>query len=175
MHKAFSLIELLIVIVIIGVVYTMAIGNFEQIKDKKIKITLKNLKEYLQDIPHEKEVKFLCLDGCTNCNIFVDNKKIKELENVFDNFLDSSVEIYRYEFSLGAIEKNQHRYFNEQDTQESICFEYSVNKKGVGEDMLVKYKDFVYDFSSYFTSVKIYNSIQDAIDAKENLRKKVLD
>jgi len=41
MHKAFSLIELLIVIVIIGVVYTMAIGNFEQIKDKKIKINSK--------------------------------------------------------------------------------------------------------------------------------------
>ena len=54
MKKAFSLIELLIVILIIGIIYTLSIGNFKKIKDSsEKKLTLKTLKEYLQSIERD--------------------------------------------------------------------------------------------------------------------------
>ncbi len=58
MKKAFSLIELLIVIVIIGVVYTLAIGQFQKIGEESSNITLENLKEKLQSFKQKKVLSF---------------------------------------------------------------------------------------------------------------------
>ena len=161
MKKAFSLIELLIVILIIGVVYTLSVGSFEKVKDESKKLTLQNLKEYLQDLPHEKSAEILCLDDCSMCKILVDGKKIREL----DDFLDKSVKSYRYDFSYGMVEL---------DKVDDVCFSYEIDKKGVGQQVLVEFKNKFYDYSTYLTPVSIYSSLQEARDAKEQLVQEVL-
>jgi len=138
MKRAFSLVELLIVVMIIGVVYTLAISNFQKISDKSSKVTLQTLKSYLQSFPHEKEVRFLCLDDCSSCNIFVDDKKVKELETIFDGFVDDSIVVYRYEFLTGAHEILQDVYFNEEGVEDRVCFSYRVDTKGVGDQVLIQ-------------------------------------
>ena len=163
MKKAFSLIELLIVILIIGVVYTLSIGNFKKIEDKKQKLSIENLKEYMQSFPHEKSVEFLCLDDCSGCDVLVDDEKVNEKE--IEDFLDKSVRVYRYNFSLGMIELEK---------DNDICFSYSIDRKGVGDQVFVEFKTKVYDFSTYLGSVPIYNSLGEAIDAKEKLIQEVL-
>jgi len=159
--RAFSLIELLIVIVIIGVVYTISIGNFEKIKQKSEKLTLKNLKEYLQSLPYKKNAQLLCLDDCFKCEVLLDGERFKELEN----FLDSSVRSYRYDFSYGMIDAQK---------DDDICFSYAIDKKGVGQQVLVEFKNKFYDYSTYLTPVSIYSSLQEARDAKEQLVQEVL-
>jgi prepilin-type N-terminal cleavage/methylation domain-containing protein len=161
LKKAFSLIELLIVILIIGIVYTISVGNFEKVKDESNKLTLHNLKEYLQALPHEKSAELLCLDDCSECKVLVDGEKFKELED----FLDKSVRSYRYDFSYGMIEVEK---------DDDVCFSYSVDKKGVGQQVIVEYKDMFYDFSTYLSPVSIYGSLQDATQAKEQLSQEVL-
>jgi len=99
--RAFSLIELLIVIVIIGVVYTLAITNMNKLSDPKEKLTLLTLKEYLLSFSDAKRVKLLCLDDCSNCDILADNEKVANVED----FLDESVKSYRYESAYGTVEK----------------------------------------------------------------------
>ncbi len=163
MKKAFSLIELLIVILIIGIVYTLSIGNFNKVKDESYKLTFQGLKEYLQDIPHEKNVEFLCLDDCSVCDIYVDGEKFNEKD--IEDFLDKSIRVYRYDFSLGMTELEK---------DNDICFSYVIDRKGVGEQVLVEFKDKVYDFSTYLSSVPVYNSIGEATDAKEKLIQEVL-
>ena len=159
--KAFSLIELLIVILIIGVVYTLSIGSFEKVKDESKKLTLQNLKEYLQALPYEKSAEILCLDDCSECELLVDGEKFKEL----DDFLDKSVKSYRYDFSYGMVELEK---------EDEICFSYSVDKKGVGQQVIVEFKDLFYDFSTYLSPVGIYSSLEEARDAKEQLTQEVL-
>lgn len=161
MKKAFSLIELLIVILIIGIVYTISVGNFKKVKDESVKLTLENLKEYLQTLPYEKSAEILCLDDCSECNILVDGEKVKKI----DDFLDKSVKSYRYDFSYGMVEEEK---------QDDICFSYSIDKKGVGEQVFVEFKTKVYDFSTYLQSVGIYDSMQEATQAKELLNQEVL-
>ena len=156
----------MIVIVIMGVVYTLAIDNFQKLDNKASKLSLKNLKEYLLSIPHKKSVKLLCIDTCTDCFLLVDGKKSDAKLN---NFIDDSVRVYRYDFNLGAMQKENQNYFNKEGVEENVCFSYEVDSKGVGDQVLVEYKKLVYDFSPYFETTTVYNSVEDAVSTKQNL------
>lgn len=174
MNKAaFSLIELIIVVVIMGVVYTLAVTSFQTLKSEETKTSLENLKEYLQSIPHGKSVELLCLDECMSCSIFVDGEKYSST-SPFDNILDDSIKIYRYDFFLGVQEESKKVYFNSEDVEEDVCFSYGVDKKGVGDQVLVEFKDKVYDFSTYLSSVPVYSSLREAAEAKEILAQEIL-
>ena len=155
---------------IIGVVYTLAIGNFAKLSDESLKLTLSNLKEYLDSTPHAKSVKLLCLDDCSECDILVDGKKSKTIEN----FLDESVRVYRYEFSYGVVEAEKEVFFNSDNVEEDVCFSYEVDKSGVGDQVLVEFKESVYDFSPYFSKTAVYSSVEDAVEAREELIREVM-
>lgn len=159
--RAFSLIELLIVIVIIGVVYTLAINNFEKVKDESKTLTIANLKEYLQSLTYEEKVELLCLDDCKECKIIVDDRVHKKL----DGFLDKNIKSYRYDFSYGMVEIEK---------QNDICFSYAIDKNGVGEQVIVEYKNLFYDFTNYLYSVNTYESLEEVQDKKETLIQEVL-
>jgi prepilin-type N-terminal cleavage/methylation domain-containing protein len=167
-RRAFSLIELLIVVMIMGVVYTLAVTKFQTVADEAKRVSLGTLKIYLQKIPHEKSVKFICLDDCSSCKVIADGKVIEKLNNSFDGFLDDSVRVYRYDISSGAQEITKEIYFNSEDVEESVCFSYTVDKKGIGDQVFVEFKDRVYDYTSYFSPIPVYDSVQDVVDAKEN-------
>ena len=154
---------------IIGIVYTLVIANFNKIADKENKLTLETLKEYLTSQSFESNAKILCLDDCSQCDILTDGKKITSLKN----FLDESVKIYRYDFLYGYTEVEQEVYFNTEDVEEDVCFSYKVDRLGAGEQVLVEFKDKYYDYTTYFTPVKVYNSMADAREAREDLMQEV--
>ena len=172
--RAFSLIELLIVILIIGVVYTLAISNFQKLEEGTTNINLQTLKKFLQKIQYEKNVKLLCIDECSSCELFIDGEKSNKYKGLFDDFLDKDVKVYKYDFSLGYIEYQNEIYFNSEDVEEEVCFSYSIDKKGIGEQVLVEHDEYVYDFSSYLGGVKRYDSLQDATEYRQNLQEEIL-
>ena len=159
----------MIVIVIMGVIYTLSVTSFEQRSEEFTKLTLLNIKEFMKNQKYEKSVKILCLDDCKSCDVYVDNVKIKTLEDL----LDDSVRVYRYEFLSGTREVLKDIYFNEEDVQEDICFSYSVDKQGVGDQVFVEFKESVYDFTTYLTPTKKYASLESAIEAAEQLIQEV--
>ena len=161
--KAFTLIELIIVIIIMGVVYKLAIVNFNKVNDESKKLTLLNLKEYLAKLPYKKSSELLCLDDCSTCKVMVDGNVTQELED----FLDESVKIYRYDTSYGAVEKEMRVYFNSEDVEQNVCFDYKVFANGVGDQIFVEYKNRFYDFTTYFEKTAVYDSMEALIDAKE--------
>jgi len=166
--------ELLIVVLIIGVVYTIAIGNFESLKTDRLKPNLLNLKSHLYSLPHANKVKLMCLDRCKNCFVYIDEELNNEFSSEFDNFLDSSVKAYRFDTNLGLMEIKKEIFFNSQDNEEEICFSYEIDKKGIGNQVLVEYKGYVYDFTQHFTNTVRYPSLGDATAAKEDQLQKVL-
>jgi prepilin-type N-terminal cleavage/methylation domain-containing protein len=169
MKKAFSLIELMIVIVIMGVLYTLSVQSFSNKNNASKRITLLNLKEHMQGYKHEKSVKLLCLDDCKSCDIFIDGEKSGSIENL----VDDSVHVYRYEFLNGTRDALKEVYFNEEDVQEDVCFSYNIDKQGVGDQILVEYKKSVYDFTTYLGPTKKYASLEYAMEAKEKLIREV--
>lgn len=171
---AFSLIELLIVILIIGVVYTMAITSFAKAGEQSLHISLVNLREYLQSLQHEKSVKFLCLDDCSSCDIIVDGEIDETLKGSFDKFIDSSIKVYRYDSYQGVAEITNEVYFNSEDVEEDVCFSYTVDVRGIGEQVFVEFNKKVYDYSSYFGETPIFDSVEELVDAKETLMTEVI-
>lgn len=168
--KAFTLIELLIVIIIMGVVYNLAITNFAKLSKGDTKVSLSNLRSYLASIPHDKSVKLLCFDECQACDIYVDDVKSRTIEGL----LNKDVRSYRYEFNYGYTEAEKDVFFDDNDVEKDICFSYKVDKKGVGDQILVEFKNKFYDLGSYIKKTPVYSSLDDAQEVKDNLAKEVM-
>ncbi len=167
---AFSLIELMIVIVIMGVIYTMSVRSFPTETQKvEEKLSLLNLKEYLKGLEYEKTARIICLDDCQSCDIVIDG----EINSTIENFVDDSIHVYRYSYLQGEQEVVKEAYFNERDVQEHVCFSYGVDKKGVGDQVLIEYKNAAYDFTRYLEPTQKYASLEEAVDAKSNLIEEV--
>ncbi len=163
MKKAFTLIELMIVIVIIGIVYSLAISKIkEPLKKTTQKPTLLTLKSYLSGFMQGAEkVSIVCGDRCTECTIYRDNKLVSKI----DSFVDANIKSYRYDFFLGAVALPKHEN----------CFTFSVYKNGISNQIIVVDKGKAYDYTSYFTKTKAYDSLQDAVAAKKQLQEAVSD
>jgi len=155
----------MIVIVIMGVVYTLAVGKLQTFGEQKAEPTLGNLKEYLLSFTKDaKNARLLCLDECRDCDIYVDDVKTATIED----FLESEVEVYRYDFLQGPILKKEDVFFNEEDVQERVCFSFSVSRNMVADQVIVVYKNKAYDYTTYFTPTRVYDSLEEAVDVKEN-------
>lgn len=164
--------ELMIVIVIIGVVYTLAVTKLKSVGEEKMMPSLANLKEYLDTYMEEgaTTVRLLCLDDCSECSIYMDGTKVKTIES----FFDESVEVYRYDTLQGLVERQKPVFFNEEDVQESVCFSFKSYKNRVSEQIIVAYKERAYDYSSYFEGTQVYDSLDDLVEDKERRVQEVM-
>lgn len=155
----------MIVIVIMGVIYTLGVTSFPTKGEEEKHLNLLTLKEYLQGLEFETSARFLCLDDCSSCKILLDG----EGNTTVDGFIDDSVKVYRYDYLTGIVEVMKEVYFNIEDVQEEVCFSYTVDKQGIGDQVLVEYKEAVYDFTPYLTPTQKYSSLEEALDAKSKL------
>lgn len=169
MKKAFTLLELIIVVLIIGVVYTLVIMNFHDQKAKAESLNLSNLQAHMRGLKYEESVKFVCMDDCSQCEMIVDGNKTEQ----YDGILDKTVKLYRFDQNRGLVTAKGDAYFNKNGVREDVCFSYSIDKKGIGDQILVAYKNKVYDFSDFINGTKIYDSLDEATDAKKQLIEEV--
>jgi prepilin-type N-terminal cleavage/methylation domain-containing protein len=175
LRGAFSLIELLIVVVIIGLVYSLALPNFELLQRyKQTPVSLASLPEFLQNIPHEQSISFLCIDACKECFVLSDDARVKEYDAAFKNFLTDDVALYTYDMAQGMQKKELGFYFKDAYTSEELCFAYTINEQKKGNELFISYHDKVYDYTSVFNP-KVYVSLQEASDARVNFEKEVLE
>jgi prepilin-type N-terminal cleavage/methylation domain-containing protein len=173
-RDAFSLIELLIVVLIVGLVYTLAISNFDNVKQNKVRPTLLNLKESLLGLKKEHDARIICLDGCKSCFVYVDGSLDENASEVYEEFLDEEVKLYRYDKNYGLTQLKNGVFFNSEGVDEEICFSLSVDKNGVSEQVIAEYKDKFYDFSSYFLNTQVYTSASELNEVKEHMIQEVL-
>ncbi|NPA60273.1 MAG: hypothetical protein GXO30_07410 [Epsilonproteobacteria bacterium] len=159
----------MIVIVIMGVVYKLALVSFSSYAQQEKELTLKSLKEFLKATPHNSLVKIACYADCSKCRLIVDdNKTQKEL----DSFIDEEPTLYRYDPSLGLFELPIEPYF-EEDIEKDTCFSYTLIED-VGEQIVIKYHGKYYDFTPYVEPVEVYDSVELLLEAKANKRSQVV-
>ena len=156
-----------------GLIYTLAIVNFQDLGELQEETKLENLKAYLQNIEHDNSVELLCLDNCLTCNILVDNE-VYSSTSAFDNLIDSSITTYKYDFNLGVQEQEKKVFFNNEGVEERVCFSYKIDKNRVGDQVIIKLKNKIYDFSTFTKYPAVYNSFDDLEKDKEKLRQEVL-
>ena len=161
----------MIVIVIVGVVYTLAITKLKTVGEERVKLTLSNLKEYLLNVDKEAEVtRLLCLDDCSKCSIYVDGKKVQDIKG----FFDSSIKTYSYNSLQGATRVQNAVFFNKEGIQEQVCFSLNVTNDGTANQYLVVYKGKTYDYATMFKKRRVYDSLEEAVEAKEKIVQEVM-
>lgn len=169
MKKGFTLLELLLVVVLIGIVYGSVTNVFDRYKEKAVDVTLMTLEKYMQNFSYNNHVSLICINQCKECLLFV-NDKFKQ--NVTP-FIENNVQIYRYDKDVGVKRIQLLPYFRSDGKEEETCFRYDIYTDGSRTDMIVKNKEDVYVFPSFFSSVQKYDSIDQAIEQQNNIIRKV--
>ncbi|MCK5293960.1 MAG: prepilin-type N-terminal cleavage/methylation domain-containing protein [Arcobacteraceae bacterium] len=170
--QAFTLIEIIIVVIIIGIVYYFSLSNLNvNSLVKRDNVVLINIKQKLLKYDFNDNVTLKCIKDGKLCYIFVDGvQEEKSIENLFKQ----KPTVYTYDKNLDLIEFEDLEF--ERLESYEVCFEYSINKYQKSKDMVVEVDDKVYIFNSidkkptiieYLSDVSIYfedkeNEVKDA-------------
>ncbi len=157
--KAFTLFELLIVVVLISILYGVFVHKLSRPKQSKTdQLTLMNLKSFLLDIPFKRKIEVICLEPCKECNIYIDNKKsksdafslFKSVPNVY--FPDNFGQLKTVNF-LAQVDKN--------DAINNVCFKYTLLNNKSGSYYALEDDGDYYLFDPYMKKVKKTTSFSD--------------
>lgn len=168
--QAFTIIELMLVIVIIGIVYMIAANNLNLQKYSKEKtLTFSSLHKYLSSYDYEKTISLKC-DEEKNCFLFIDGAFDSKIDNTL--FKDKPV-VYQYTTNFDIIRYKRIELENLESYD--IVFEYKLDNRGISKDMIVEVDDKVYLFNSFKNRVIEFDYLSDVRDYFENKVKKVRD
>lgn len=145
--SAFTLIEIIIVIILISITYSFVLGSFNK-RTKSIddKVTLNNLKSNLLELGEDVEVQ--CVEENLKCFMFIDDEKT-EINQLFS----ADISVYKYSKELEQIE-----YAND------VIFAYSCNKHQKCSEMIVETKDNTYIFNDIHKKPIVLESLSDVND-----------
>ena len=159
MKKGFTLLELMIVVLLMGIVYGLVINVFQDYKEKSIDVTLMNLEKYMQNFSQNNHVSLVCIKQCKECLLLVNGK----FKHNVTPFVDDEARLYRYDHYSGIRDLQLQPYFRPDGKEEKVCFRYDIGLDGSRSEMIVETGTAAYVYPSYFGSVKKYNSIKEVI------------
>jgi len=162
-REAFTLFELIIVVVIIGVVYSLVFSNFNT--KKKVQIfKIANIKEAL--IPYWKrgnQLDFYLYDGCQKSAIFINDVYQEEIEANIENSEFKKVEIYKAD-ARGEEQKQEFSPIIIDNKLQKVCFKYTLFPNGSNSSYIVKKEPLFYIFYPYFQDVNTTKDLQEAME-----------
>lgn len=162
LKKAFTLIELLIVVLIISIGYGLVVSNMTKPK-LEAQTTLLTLQKTLQKIKNTSlasNVKVECKgDDCENCKIFIDTE---EQEDEISLFTDKP--------KLFSFDK--FGYLEEKNDNSGVCFSYNIYKNNSFDKMFLEHKEEFYIFYPFIKKTEKFTDFDEAkkmYDPKEIL------
>ncbi len=170
MKRAFSLLELTVVILLLSVIYALFLPQINSVANKKDStITLNNLKEYLLLQEYKQELTFSCIEGNYDCYVHVDGVLIDRL--TLKQFFKNIPDVYSYDKQMKRIEFEPLKF----DTYEEfdVIFALKFNKKRRHKDLVIESDDGVFVFNSLFESVKRFEYLTEVVEDIQNIENEV--
>jgi len=147
--KAFTLVELLIVVVIIGAIYAVFGSKFVTSSPTK-EMGFEDLQTLLGEHNGTFPVRYVCSGkACDQCTIQGRGGASSEVES----FFKEPPELYTLDRYGRVIEKPM---------EDKQCFEYTMHAPNRGEELLVASDGAYYHFASFPYNTKRYTHIEDA-------------
>jgi prepilin-type N-terminal cleavage/methylation domain-containing protein len=169
--RGFTLLELMIVIVIIGVIYGVAISSMKKSADRGEVLTLDNMYEYLTKFRNNSSVKIVSIDKCKESYLFVDDL-IQDVQ--IEPFMGSDCNVYEIDQFFGVKKVEFGSFFTTENVEKDICFEYMIDKYGGSKELIVECKEKVFLLANrLFKKSDSFDNLSDILEAKEKLFLKV--
>jgi len=155
-RKGFTLIELIIVIFLILLIYSLVFTHYQKEQTKPPALTPLNLKETLyQTLPHGEHVTFLCIHKCRECYWKPDDAATYKRYTSRLNIKDSEVYVLDGEETLS---KAQYGRFK--DSEVCLMLEFFPNQSST--QIVLKNSEGTYFLPAYFGKPQKFNSLADA-------------
>ena len=159
---AFSLLELMLVVVIVGIVYTLALSTMKASKKTDADaFTLKTLPKYLRENFKLSDVKILCFEPCGKCQVIVDDEPLEEEIMLFEN---ADVKSYELSFEGYATQK-EYLPYDKDDPYKQACFVLHKRVNDSIESVVLELdKEFIY-YKAGYNKAEVYESLVSLQDA----------
>ncbi len=151
---AFSLLELIIVVLILSLVSALLFTSMQKSSAKPKMLTPKNIKEVLaqSDLLHS-EGELFCVDACRKCSLYRDGKTTKYEGDI----ALGEIEAYR----LDKEEKLSKVDFGRYDDQ-PVCLRFAFHPNGSTSQIVIQNKTNTYYIPSFFGDVIQFRSLEEA-------------
>jgi len=158
MHKGFSLIELLVVIIIISMVYFLGFSGVEKNRTKPKALTALNLKSTIMKSDlFTEEATLLCIDKCRSCYL---RKGVSSPFQAYEQGIDlKDTQAYTLDARESLLLMEYGRY---QD--KNICLKLDFYKNGSSTQIILKNESGVYFLPAFFEAPQKVDSLEDAKD-----------
>jgi prepilin-type N-terminal cleavage/methylation domain-containing protein len=167
---AFTLLELLLVVLIMGIVYGLAVNAIKRYGERSFVLSLVTLPEYLEGFHHQNHVALLCTDECRECRVMVDGSEVQKVEP----FLKGPVRAYRFDTALGTRDIVFTPYYDEEGRESEVCLLFELFPNGSSSEMIIEAKERIVDFPGYFGTPKRFDSLEEAIEHKRSVIEKAI-
>lgn len=168
-NRAFTLIELMLVIVLITIVYSIFIPKFISSNATKKVITLENLSQSLTNrFSFESSLVFRCFEDTNECFVFLDGSK-SDLE--FKEFFETKPLVYDLNFNLIEFDSFEVAPLDEKD----VSFELVIDHDYKFRDMIVEVDEKVFYFNSIKKNAIKFKNMDFLKDTFEKRKDEVLD
>ena len=151
---AFSLLELLIVILIVSLSYMLVFTSMQKSTSQPKALTPLTLKKtLLEESNSTGEREFFCLDKCTACFIYANGETIEysnklALENLEVYKIDSDDNSYKVDFGRFKDHK--------------VCLRFTLYPNKSSTQMIVKHNNKFYYLPSFFDKPSQVDSLESA-------------
>jgi prepilin-type N-terminal cleavage/methylation domain-containing protein len=153
-HPAFSLIELMIVILIISLSYVLVFSTYKKSAEKPKSLTPLTLKSTLLDQGFfHTDSEFFCLDKCRSCYLYQDGETHSyEGETAFGD-----IKVY-------ALDRNDNPYQIDFGRYQDhpVCLRFTLHHNGSSSQMLIESKGKFYFLPAFFGEAVEVESLDKA-------------
>jgi len=155
-RKAFTLIELLIVIFIISLVYFLGFSDISLNKDRPKALTPLNLKDTISQAKwFEGKVSLLCVNQCKTCLL---RKDISSAYAPYSSGVDlSNIKAYTLD-AADNLARIEYERYNDQ----KICLQMDFYPNGSSTQIILQNDEGAYFIPAYFENAKRFDSPEDA-------------
>lgn len=160
--KAFTLFELMVVVMIIGIVYALVLGRFNPKQHLKI-VQLDSLRDILtQKHKDGQRLDLVLYDKCHKSALFINNEYQEKMDINLKPRLFEGIKTYKSD-PFGHEREITFTPVIIEDKLVPVCFHYTIYPNGSASNYIVEQKGKYYVFPPYFEDINVTDSMEEAL------------
>lgn len=158
-RSGMSLFELIVVVIIVGVVYSLAIFSLKKEKAIPSIMTLSSIKTTLLSFSQQSEIRMVCDLSCEECRLFDHDEKVLTTLT-----LASDTPVYRYGFNrFGELQRWGNAVVSSEGRLSEGCFDVTLSPDGLITPFILKSENTYYVYTPLGDAKPYISTSEEAV------------